>query len=293
MPRCASGSGVTFKIASIIPDGTEIIEQLVSAIGEIFESANQIHPPSRPRESSSESPLSSGAKPRRVESSHGVGSTPTLTTQYERRFRNRMSMCPYKRPYNSGTIWIRLLTSPSVMATLTCGKRPVGHSPAPSFPALFRFPKPCAQVRILPGAPTKDHFQRQFSIFTEIENLPHPYNPFVAGTMREKAPGRWDLRVFVGKDTVTGKPKQISRVYIAPRREPGAGKREAAKQLAALVAEVERGGHGGGTRHSVPCSTSGPPTARAWVARRRPCTRPAARSTSGFGRHSEPSFSTS
>jgi len=65
--------------------------------------------------------------------------------------------------------------------------------------------------------------------------------------MREKAPGRWELRVFVGKDAVTGKPKQISRVYIAPRREPGAGKREAAKQLAALVAEVERGGHGGGT----------------------------------------------
>ena len=65
--------------------------------------------------------------------------------------------------------------------------------------------------------------------------------------MREKAPGRWELRVFVGKDAVTGRPKQISRVYIAPRREPGAGKREAAKQLAALVAEVERGGHGGGT----------------------------------------------
>jgi hypothetical protein len=53
--------------------------------------------------------------------------------------------------------------------------------------------------------------------------------------------------VFVGRGAVTGKPKQISRVYLAPRREPGAGKREADKQLAALVAEVERGGHGGGT----------------------------------------------
>ena len=63
--------------------------------------------------------------------------------------------------------------------------------------------------------------------------------------MREKAPGRWELRVFLGKDPITGKPKQVSRVYTAPRREPGAGRREAAKQLAALVAEVERGGHGG------------------------------------------------
>ena len=62
--------------------------------------------------------------------------------------------------------------------------------------------------------------------------------------MREKEPGRWELWVYVARDTVTGRPKQISRVYTAPRREPGAGKREAAKQLAALVAEVEKGKHG-------------------------------------------------
>ena len=65
--------------------------------------------------------------------------------------------------------------------------------------------------------------------------------------MREKAPGRWELRVFLGKDPMIGRPKQISRAYIAPRREPGAGRREAAKQLAALIGEVERGGHGGST----------------------------------------------
>ena len=47
--------------------------------------------------------------------------------------------------------------------------------------------------------------------------------------MREKEPGRWELRVYVARDTVTGRPKQISREYTAPRREPGAGKREAAK----------------------------------------------------------------
>jgi Phage integrase family/Phage integrase, N-terminal SAM-like domain len=59
--------------------------------------------------------------------------------------------------------------------------------------------------------------------------------------------------VFVGRDAVTGKPKQISRVYTAPRREPGASKREAAKQLAALVAEVEKGtqGKNGGSNSTL------------------------------------------
>jgi hypothetical protein len=69
-------------------------------------------------------------------------------------FRQRLAKCPYKRPYNSGTIRIRLLPSRSVMDALTSGKRPAGYRPAPSFPA-FRFPKPCAQVRISPGAPAK------------------------------------------------------------------------------------------------------------------------------------------
>jgi hypothetical protein len=77
----------------------------------------------------------------------------------ERRFGNRRSMCPYKRPYNSGTIRIRLLPPPSVIAYLTSGKRPVGYLPAPSFPASFRFPKPCAQVRILPGSLVKSQFR--------------------------------------------------------------------------------------------------------------------------------------
>ena len=61
----------------------------------------------------------------------------------ERRFENRKSMCPYKRPYNSGATRIRLLPLPSVVGSLTCGKPPVGYRPAPSFPAHFRIPKPC------------------------------------------------------------------------------------------------------------------------------------------------------
>jgi hypothetical protein len=88
----------------------------------------------------------------------------------ERRFGNRRSMCPYKRPYNSGSIWIRLLPPPSAMATLTCELLPVEHSPAPSFPAYFRIPKPCAQVRILPGAPIESPVKSIFSAFNDNED---------------------------------------------------------------------------------------------------------------------------
>lgn len=66
----------------------------------------------------------------------------------------------------------------------------------------------------------------------------------MAGTIRERSPGRWELRAYVGSDPVTSKPKQVTRTYVSPRREPGAGKREASKHLSQLVAEVERGAHG-------------------------------------------------
>jgi len=67
----------------------------------------------------------------------------------------------------------------------------------------------------------------------------------MAGSLRERSPGRWELRVFTGRDPVTGKPVQITRTYSADRKEPGAGKRAAEKKLAALVAAVERGEYGG------------------------------------------------
>jgi hypothetical protein len=70
----------------------------------------------------------------------GHGERTRRATESERRSRDRCSMCPYKRPYNSGTIRIRLLPSPSVTGALTCGKRPVGYCPGPSLPAPFRFP---------------------------------------------------------------------------------------------------------------------------------------------------------
>ena len=49
----------------------------------------------------------------------------------------------------------------------------------------------------------------------------------MAGGLRERSLGRWELRVFIGKDPVAGKPIQITRSHLADRKEPGAGKRAA------------------------------------------------------------------
>ena len=54
------------------------------------------------------------------------------------------------------------------------------------------------------------------------------------GTMRERSPGHWQLRAYVGSDPVTGKPRQVTRTFKG-------GERAAAKALAALVTEVEAG----------------------------------------------------
>ena len=52
--------------------------------------------------------------------------------------------------------------------------------------------------------------------------------------MRERSPGHWQVRVYVGRDPVTGKPRQVTRTFKG-------GERTAAKALAALVTEVEMG----------------------------------------------------
>lgn len=53
------------------------------------------------------------------------------------------------------------------------------------------------------------------------------------GTMRERSPGRWELRVFAGSDE-RGKPRQVSRTHYG-------GVRSAKRALAELEAEVARG----------------------------------------------------
>jgi integrase len=55
------------------------------------------------------------------------------------------------------------------------------------------------------------------------------------GTMRERSPGTWELRVYLGVDPVTRKKKYRSRTHHGP-------KRSAESELARLVSEVERAG---------------------------------------------------
>lgn len=57
-------------------------------------------------------------------------------------------------------------------------------------------------------------------------------------TMRERSPGVWELRVYVGRDPVTGKPRQVSRAFRG-------GKRAANTALAQLVVDQQAGELGG------------------------------------------------
>ncbi|MCL4414964.1 MAG: site-specific integrase [Actinobacteria bacterium] len=59
----------------------------------------------------------------------------------------------------------------------------------------------------------------------------------MAGTIREKSKGVWELRAFAGADPVSGRPHQVSRTYRG-------GRRDAEKKLAELVTEVSSGRHG-------------------------------------------------
>jgi hypothetical protein len=40
------------------------------------------------------------------------------------------------------------------------------------------------------------------------------------GTKRKKRDGVWEVRMFVGRDPVTGRPKQISKTVHGGAREP-------------------------------------------------------------------------
>lgn len=60
------------------------------------------------------------------------------------------------------------------------------------------------------------------------------------GSKRERpaGSGRWELRVFIGRDPVTGRPKQVSRIFRGT-------KTAADTELARLVAETSKGAHAG------------------------------------------------
>jgi len=59
-------------------------------------------------------------------------------------------------------------------------------------------------------------------------------------TMRERSPGVWELRVYVGRDPITGRSRQLSRTFRG-------GKRLANAALAQMVVDVGQGKHKGST----------------------------------------------
>lgn len=61
-----------------------------------------------------------------------------------------------------------------------------------------------------------------------------------AGSMREASPGTWYLRVYAGRDRTTGNPRQVHRTFKGTEKE-------ARKELARLVTEVQDGKVGGPT----------------------------------------------
>lgn len=68
------------------------------------------------------------------------------------------------------------------------------------------------------------------------------------GTLRERSPGVWQLRVYVGRDPVTGRPRQIARTVHTKNR---GGKGEALAALADFYAEVEAQGLRMGSEHTM------------------------------------------
>lgn len=59
------------------------------------------------------------------------------------------------------------------------------------------------------------------------------------GSLREKSPGRWELRVPLSSERVTGARRQASETFRGT-------KREAQRELARLVAQADAGGRAGG-----------------------------------------------
>ena len=55
-----------------------------------------------------------------------------------------------------------------------------------------------------------------------------------AGSMTERSPGAWRLRVYIGDDLLTGNPRQVHRTFRG-------GQRDAARELAKLVTEAQKG----------------------------------------------------
>ncbi len=88
------------------------------------------------------------------------------------------------------------------------------------------------QVRVLPRQPPKPQFRAPIvasdSGIGHVESLQDPYLPHLGdtipsmGTVRERQPGVWEVRVYVGRDPVTNAPRQVSKVvHAGPRTKKG------------------------------------------------------------------------
>ena len=98
-----------------------------------------------------------------------------------------------------------------------------------------------SQVRVLPGAPV----QRQ-----NLSDDPPPENTsrLLNGTKTEVAPGVWRLRVYIGRNA-KGYPVQRSKtIHVRGKNpKPGAGTRVPDRELANMIAEVNKGNTARGT----------------------------------------------
>ena len=100
----------------------------------------------------------------------------------------------------------------------------------------------------------------------------------VRGTKRKRGEGVWELRVYVGRDPVTGNPKQVSKTFHGSAREADEALRDLIEQAGSRALRW-----GTGPR-SASSSTPGCRSASAWTCRRRPCASTGHRSSRRSGR---------
>lgn len=97
-----------------------------------------------------------------------------------------------------------------------------------------------AESRLQAGSPSPRVFV-DFGLFWD-------YIWCMRGTVTERSPGVWRLRVYIGRDPITGRPRQASRTVHTSKR---GGKGEALAALAEFFTELEDTGIRKGGDHTV------------------------------------------
>ena len=105
-----------------------------------------------------------------------------------------------------------------------------------------RFPKPCVAGSNPAGGATKKLVRGPYATGGPLRSpFAHPFaHPWhdgaVTGSVRQRAPGSWELRVHTGRDPLTGHKRYAHRTVKGTKREAQAA-------LARLVTEVGDGAH--------------------------------------------------